>query len=273
MGVVSCVLRDAVVLALNISVCVRSVFLTVMKLILSICLFAVAAPLFAATPSVRDIVHRARATVGTESALSGLVTLQMSGGIEPSGSKLPRATLLIIARKPCSQRLEVRMDDLVETTILDGEAGCIVRTNLNDDARRSQMRTMAEKELQRVAFSTRQFFSFYGADFKSGERITYGGIEKRRGVRCHALVYSYPDGISTTRYFAVNDDTLVSTITDVGVESVEIGEQVVGGIKFPQKVEYYQDSEMLHTIVLTSVEVNKPLQSGIFTIPTGQPIK
>ena len=244
-----------------------------MKLILSICLVALAAPLFAATPSVRDIVQRARATVGTEAALSGLVTLQMSGGIEPSESKLASATLLIIARKPCSQRLEVKMGDLVETTILDGDAGCIIRTNLNDDARRSQMRSMADKELQRVAFSTRQFFSFFGADFKSGERITYEGIEQRRGVRCHKLAYSYPAGISTTRYFAVNDDTLVSTVTDVGVESVEIGEQVVGGIKFPQKVEYYQDSKMLHTIVLTNVEVNKPLQSGIFTIPTGQPTK
>jgi hypothetical protein len=244
-----------------------------MKLILSICLVAVAAPLFAATPSVRDIVQRARATVGTETALSGLVTLQMSGGIEPAKSKLASATLLIIARKPCSQRLEVKMGDIVETTILDGEAGCIVRTNLNDEARRSQMRTMADKELQRVAFSTRQFFSFYGADFKRGERITYEGIEQRRGVRCHKLLYSYPDGISTTRYFAVNDDTLVSTVTDLGVESVEIGTQVVGGIKFPQKVEYYQDSKMLHTIVLSSVEVNKPLQSGIFTIPTGQATK
>ena len=244
-----------------------------MKYLLSICLIALAAPLFAATPSVRDIVHRARATVGAESALNGLVTLQMSGGIEPANSELPRATILIISRKPCSQRLEVKVDDLVETTILQGESGCIIRSHLNDEARRSQMRTMTDEELKRVAFSTRQFFSFYGADFKSGERITYEGIEQRRGLRCHKLVYSYPEGISTTRYFAVNDDTLVSTVTDVGVESVEVGEQIVGGIKFPEKVEYYEGSEMLHTIVLTSVEVNKPLQSGIFTIPTGQSTK
>jgi hypothetical protein len=244
-----------------------------MKFLLSICLIAVAAPLFAAPPSIRDIVQRARATVGSESALSGLVTMQMSGGIERADAKLPSATLLIIARKPSSQRLEVKMNDLVETTILDGQAGCIVRTKLNDEARRSQMRMMTEQELQRVAFSTRQFFSFYAADFKSGERITYEGTEQRRGVSCHKLLYAYPDGISTTRYFAVNDDTLVSTVTDLGVESVEIGEQIVGGIKFPQKVEYYQGAKMLHTIVLTSVEVNKPLQSGIFTVPTGQATK
>jgi hypothetical protein len=219
---------------------------------------------------VHSIVERARATVGTESALNGLVTLQMNGWIEPSESKMPRAGILVIARKPCSQRLEVKVDDLVETTILEGDSGCIIRSNLNDPDNRSQIRVMADEELKRVAFSTRQFFSFYGADFKRGERVEYVGIEQRRGLRCHKLRYSYPDGISTTRYFAVNDDTLVSTVTDKGVESVEMGEQVIAGIKFPKRVEYYQDNKLLHTLVVRQVEVNKPLQRGIFTIPTGQ---
>lgn len=244
-----------------------------MKLLSSICLIALAAPLFAAGPKVRSIVERARATVGSEAALNGLVTLEMSGWIEPAESKMPSATILIISRKPCSQRLEVKVDDLVETTILAGDSGCIIRSNLSDADKRSQIRTMTDEELKRVAFSTRQFFSFYGADFKSGEQIKYEGIEQRRGLRCHKLLYSYPDGISTTRYFAINDDMLVSTITDKGVESVEIGEQIVEGIKFPKRVEYYQDQTMLHTVVLREIEVNKPLKRGIFTIPTGQKTK
>ena len=92
-------------------------------------------------------------------------------------------------------------------------------------------------------------------------------------MRCHKLLYSYPDGISTTRYFAVNDDMLVSTITDKGVESIEVGEQIIAGIKFPKRVEYYQGQKMLHTLVVRKVEVNKPLKRGIFTIPTGQKTK
>lgn len=244
-----------------------------MKLLFSICLIALATPLFAAGPKVRSIVERARATVGTEAALDGLVTLQMSGWIEPAESKMPSATLLIISRKPCSQRLVVTVDDLVETTILAGDSGCIIRSNLSDLDKRSQMRTMVEKELQRATFNTRQLFSFFEADFKRGERISYEGIEQRRGVRCHKLLYSYPDGISTTRYFAINDDTLVSTVTDKGVESVEIGERIVDGIKFPKRVEYYEGNKMLHTVVISKVEINKPLKAGIFTIPTGQKTK
>jgi outer membrane lipoprotein-sorting protein len=244
-----------------------------MKFLFSICLIALVSPLFAAGPKVRAIVERARATVGTEAVLDGLVTLRMSGWIEPAESKMPSATILIISRKPCSQRLEVKVDDMVETTILDGESGCIIRSNLSDQEKRSQMRTMLEEELKRAAFSTRQLFSFYSADFKSGERIQYKGIEQRRGVRCHTLLYSYPDGISTTRYFAVNDDILVSTVTDKGVESVEIGERIVDGIKFPKRVEYYEGNKMLHTVVISKVEVNKPLKASIFTIPTGQKTK
>ncbi len=241
-----------------------------MKLLSSICLIALAAPLFAASPKVNSIVKRARATVGTEAALNGLVTLQMNGWIEPAESKMPSATILIVSRKPCSQRLAVTVDDLVETTILAGDSGCIIRSNLSDEHQRSQIRTMTYEELKRTTFSTRQLFSFYSADFKSGERISYEGIDQRRGLRCHKLLYSYPDGISTTRYFAVNDDMLVSTVTDKGVESVEIGEQIVAGIKFPKRVEYYQDHKMLHTVVLRDIQVNKPLKRGIFTIPTGQ---
>lgn len=244
-----------------------------MKFLFCICLIALVSPLSAESPKVRMIIERARATVGTEAALNGLVTLSMTGWIEPAESKVPGGTLMIITRKPSSQRLEVKVDDMVETTILDGKSGCIIRSHLNDKEKRSQMRAMQGEEFKRAEFNTRQLFSFYAADFKNGETITYEGIEQRRGVRCHKLLYSYPDGISTTRYFAVNDDTLVSTVTDKGVESVEVGERIIGGIKFPKRVEYYEDNKMLHTVVISKVVINKPLPRGIFAIPTKQKTK
>ena len=240
------------------------------KFLLSLCLLVVVAPLCAATPSVQDIVQRARATVGDESALNGLQSLRMRGGLKPADPEAPTATLLIVAREPGSQRLELKRAGWVETTLLNGGQGCVIRTDLNDAARRSQMRGMTEAHRQRMTFSTRQLFNFYTADFKRGERITYAGIEARRGVSCHKLLYAYAQGRVTTRYFAVNDDTLVSTVTDDGVESVELGSQIVGGIKFPQQVEYYRDGNKLHTIVLTKIEVNPPLPPEIFKIPTAK---
>ncbi len=242
-----------------------------MKFQLSFLLIALVTPLLAETSSVHDVINRARATVGADADLDGLVTLNIQGALDPADSKMPPAALLIVARKPCSQRMEIRVDDIVETHLLNGGTGCIIRSNLQSGA--SQMRRLTPQELDRVAFSTRQFFSFYRPDFKNGERVTYAGIEQRRGIRCHKLVYAYPDGLSTTRYFSVNDDQLVSTITENKVESVGVGVQNIGGIRFPEAIEYFESGKKLHTILLSSIKINKPLQEGIFDIPEGQPKK
>ena len=233
-------------------------------ILLIICPVAV---LSAAESNAKYVIEKARATIGADAVLNDLVTLQMRGRIEPGESKLSSAKVSITARKPCSQRLEVTVDDLLETTILEGDSGCIIRSNLSEGARGSQFRMMTEKEVQRVAFNTRQLFGFYEADSKNGEIVIYNGIEQRRGLRCHKLLYSYPNDITTTRYFAVNDHKLVSMVTDKGVESVEIGELIVNGIKFPRRIEYYQKNRRLHTLILNEVEVNKPLRKGVFMIP------
>jgi hypothetical protein len=227
-----------------------------------------AAALSAQEVSETEIINRARATVGLESALDGLVTLQLIGQLEPADSEMPPATLLIIARKPLSQRLEIKIDDIVETTILDCGKGCIIRSNLNANA--SQMRDLIGPELDRVTFSTRQFFNFYRPDFKNGEKVSLQGTETHRGERCYKLLYEYPDGLKTIRYFSMLNDTLVSTVTENGVESVGIDLQSINGIKFPQKIEYYEGDRKLHTIILNEIKVNKPLPAGIFEIPQGE---
>jgi hypothetical protein len=219
----------------------------------------------AKAPSTSDVINRARATLGTEKALNGVVTLKMLGSLEPANPKVPAATVLIVARKPCSQRLEIRVDDMVETTILNNRKACIIRSNLKGDA--SQMRELTGPELERVHHSTRQFFNFYRPDFKNGERVTHQGIVTHREQRCHKILYEYPDGLKTIRFFSVEDDTLVATITENGVESVNRGVQRVKGIKYPQSIDYYEDGRMLHTIRFTEVQLNQPLTAGIFDVP------
>lgn len=234
-------------------------------------LFAV--PLIASDKQIEAIIQDARATVGEEAALEGLVTLKMSGRIEPADPKLPVARILLIARKPCSQRVEVNVDNLVETTLLDGSSGCIIRSNLESVDERSQIRRMTAEEIRRMTFNTRQLFSFYRGHPKQVESVSYEGIEPRRGMDCHKLVYSYPQGISITRYFSVDRKELVSTVTDKNVENVEVGTQTVAGIRFPKRIEYYVDDKLLHTLVLETIEVNKPLQVGVFTVPAVQETK
>ncbi len=230
------------------------------------CFFLVVSFL-SAEVSENDVIERARATLGASSALDGVVTLRIVGGLQPVDPEIPSATLLIIARKPNSQRMEIKVDDIVETTILNGDHGCIIRSNLNAGA--SQMRDLVGPELERVLYNTRQFFNFYRPDFRNGETVRLEGIETRQETRSYKLRYSYPGGLETIRYFSVEDDTLVSTITENGVESVGSGSQVVDGIQFPKQVDYFEGERKLHTIVLQEIEVNKPLTAGIFEIPEG----
>jgi hypothetical protein len=240
-----------------------------MKNLLQICLsLIVVSSLCAQDVSENEVIQRARATVGTDEALDNLITLQLICSLEPVDSEMPSATLVVIARKPLSQRLEIKVDDIVETTILDGDRGCIVRSNLTAGA--SQMRDLIGPELERVRYSTRQYFNYYRPDAKHGETVRLVGRESYRDQRCYKLVYEYPEGLQTIRYFSILDDALVSTISASGVESISVGSQTVAGIKFPQEIEYYEGGRKLHTIVVHEVKVNKPLTSGIFDIPHGE---
>lgn len=232
----------------------------------AIALFLAVSPL-SAEVRVEDIIERARATLGASSALDAVVTLRIVGSLQPVDPGIPPASLLIIARKPHSQRMEIQVDDIVETTILNGDQGCMIRSNLNADA--SRMRDLADPELERVLYSTRQFFNFYRPDYKNGETVRFVGIETRQKTRSYSLRYSYPGGLETTRYFSVEDASLVSTVTENGVESVGIGSQLVGGIQFPKQIDYFERGRKLHTIVLEEIQVNKPLTAGIFDIPEG----
>lgn len=213
-----------------------------------------------------DIINRARATVGTEESLESLVTLRLVGQLEPADPSVPEATLLIVARKPCSQRLEIRVNDMVETTIVDGKKGCIVRTNLAAEA--SKLRPLTDEELARVRHTTRQFFNFYRPDFKNGEKVHYEGVTSHRGEQVHKLRYVYPDGLETLRYFSVTEDRLIALVSSNGVESVYVGERTVSGIKYPERIEYYEGERKLHAIAFHEIEVNRPLAAGIFDIPS-----
>ena len=93
------------------------------------------------------------------------------------------------------------------------------------------------------------------------------GIVTHRDQRSHKIKYSYPDGLETIRFFSVEDDTLVASISESGVESVNQGAQFVKGIKFPESINYYEKGRMLHTIKVSEISVNDPLQAGIFEIP------
>lgn len=227
------------------------------------CLLSGILQLATATPSVSGIIERGRATIGPEAALDNLVTLKLEGRVEPARPGQPEGILRIILRRPNSYRSTVRIEGLAEHTIVRGNEGCMIRSN--PDLGESRMRALTGEEVNRIAVTTGNWFDPFSPG--PGGDVRYVGIEDRRGRRCHRLAYRYPGDIVVNRFFTVNDGSLVSTVNDLGVESVEIGRQMIGGIIFPEKVEYYENHEKLHTLIFTRIEVNRPLPSGVFAIP------
>jgi hypothetical protein len=224
--------------------------------------------LTAQTPTAGSIIERARKVMGPESALGNIVTLRIEGQVKPSDPKLMPAKVILTARKPCSQRLEIYVDDILETTILHGGEAVLIRSHEKEGL--SQMRVLSDSERQCLEQSTRNMFNFYSPDLKNGELARYDGISRYRGKMCDLITYTCPGKTKILRYFSRKEAKLVATIREVSGEQVEIveeGDLFVDGVRFPRAQLYFQDRRPLHRMEVDKVLVNSVLKEGIFDIP------
>ncbi|CAI8342989.1 MAG: Uncharacterised protein [Opitutia bacterium UBA7350] len=232
-------------------------------------LLAAVALLPAQTPTAGSVIERARQALGSESALVDMVTLRIEGQVKPNDSKLMPARIVLTARKPCSQRLEIYVDDMLETTILHGGQAIMIRSHTKEKSM-GNMRKLSEKERKCMEQSTRNLFNFYNPDYGKGELATYEGIARHRGEICDVITYTSPADIKTLRYFSRKEARLVATIREVSGEQIEIveeGELFVDGVRFPQAQLYFQGRQALHRLEVTKVTINEALEDGIFDIP------
>ena len=216
----------------------------------------------------QQVIERARAAISAESTLENIVTLIIEGEIEPIEDGLMSAQVRLIARKPCSQRLEVRMDDLLETTLLHGDNGSLIRTHITEGI--SRMRELTDAERSTIRHSTQNLFNFFRPALRDKEVVTYKGRVKRHNTLCDILVYNCEDGSSTVRYFSKENGDLISTIRKTPTTSLEIveeGEFYAEGVKFPARQFYYQDGKPLHRFEIKTIQINKALASGTFRMP------
>lgn len=131
-----------------------------MKWFVAICWLIPVLPLWSnVSMQSAEIIAGARAAVASEAAIESFVTLQIEGQIVPADAALPVAKVYIVARRPMSQRVEIHMDDLIETTILNGRQGCLLRSNSSDRTSR-HMRLLNPHELATITGSTREIFAF-----------------------------------------------------------------------------------------------------------------
>lgn len=212
-----------------------------------------------------QILQQARAAIGKEADLDRLSSLQLVGRLTPFGSDKPSARLVVIAQKPCYHRFELRYEHVVETTLCDGQRACILRAKLPDG--RPQMRWLDASQVEAINQSVHHLFHFYKPKVQSGENILYAGTTQRHQQNCHRIVYRYPDGKQTIRYFNCVSGRLVSVVDWNGREAEVLTWSQVQGVHYPKRVVFSKQGKALHTIDYMQIVANNHLDTGLFAMP------
>jgi hypothetical protein len=234
-----------------------------------------AGPLRADT--VAGWVAKARAYLGSESALNGVVSIHITGKLETTEGNpkthtpeaVPTVTRSadIIFQKPYRQLITLSDAKLIETHALDDYEGWLKRANALNPSQ-WQVALLDAGQVKRLRANTWENLNFFAGLEKAGGRVELGGEESVDGMACVKLAFIHAEKIVFTRYFDKTSGRLVKTVTEDGGEIREVGESFVGGIRFPRQVINKSSDGRVTTITFASVVLNEPVSAERFAVPT-----
>lgn len=209
-------------------------------------------------------IARARARLGTESALEGVTSIRYTGTLDTDGAN--QRSLDIIFQKPLQQRITLTGAELIEIIALDDYDGWRKRSDPKNPAQ-WELTLVDAAQIRRLRAQTWDNLNFFS------------GLEKMRGsvrlesdvtvddVPCVKLVFTYREDMVLSRYFERATARLVKTETETGTEIREEGEIFVNGIRFPRKVSNRDRDGHVTTMVFDQVFLNEPHAASEFAVP------
>lgn len=241
-------------------------------------LLAVAAGPLRAADSVEQVLAKARAYLGGDSALKAVQTIRYTGTlniVRPAPAPGDKAAAVensvnlpieIIFQKPFQQRITVTFPKVIEVTALDGYDAWLKRTNPGNPTQ-WQITLLDAGQVKRLRANTWENLSFFAGIEKKSGQVQPGGDATADGVACVKVSFFHAADIVFVRYFEKATGRLVKTETENGTEIREEGEMTVNGIRFPKKLINKMPDGTGTTIVLDRVELNVPLAAGEFAVP------
>ncbi|SDR77258.1 hypothetical protein [Opitutus sp. GAS368] len=243
---------------------------------------AVAALLGAVLPATAQTaeqwIARARARLGSESALQGVTSVHFVGTIEVTEkvpSETDKAVLVdrtvsramdVIFQKPMQQRFTFTSPELIEVLALDDYDAWQKRTNPKNPTQ-WQLTLLDATQTKRLRAQAWDNLNFLRGIEKLRGSVTVGGDATVDGLACVKLVFSYSDNIVLTRYYDKATARLVKTETEAGVEIREEGEMFVNGIRFARKVSNREKSGRIVTLNFEQVVLNETFPASDFAVP------
>lgn len=223
-------------------------------------------------------IAKARAAVGSESALMAISSVRFIGTVETI-QKIPskddpakmvetpiRLAIDISFQKPYRQRIVLRSDKTIETTALDGYDGWIRRAEIGRESQ-AQFTLLESSQIKQLRANTWENLSFYRGIEERAGRVDYQGEADVDGKSCVVLVFVHAPGISFTRYFDKATGLLIKTVTENSGEIREEGEIIVEGIRYPKALIIKSPDGQTTTIAFDSIKVNDPLPPVEFALP------
>lgn len=232
-----------------------------------------------ADPQTDAWITKARAALGSDSALDAVRTVHFTGTLETT-QQVPskadpkvltaeplRLGIDIVFQKPYQQRIVLRSDRVVETTALDGYDGWVRRA---DAAREDQwqLTLLDPEQIKRLRANTWENLAFYRGIEQRGGKVEFQGDATVDGKACVKLLFRHADNIHFTRYFDKATGLLVKTVTEAGGEIREEGETVIKGVRYPKKLINKTATGEVTTITFDSIRVNETIPAGDFAVPT-----
>lgn len=228
---------------------------------------------------VEDTIAKARARLGSESALQGVTAIHFIGTLEmadpqvaadgktPPGDHLEKMPAEIVFQKPFQHKMTVTRPKLIDVTTLDDYDGW-ARVTDREDAKKWKISLLNAEQIKQLRANTWENLNFFGGLEKRGGTIKVGDDVVVDGVDCVKLSFYHSDRIVFHRYFEKNSGRLVKTETSSGGEIREEGEIVVDGIRFPKVIINKSASGLSSRMTIEKIILNEKIPSAEFAVPS-----
>ncbi len=219
--------------------------------------------------ATEEIIALARSYLASDDRLEQVTTIKFRGVLELLSDGSAR-DVTILLKKPLMQRREVYGEHVTERTAINDFDGWIQLVN-NANPSDWSMNYLQTPEMKRLRANTVENLYFYeGIDRLRGEIVNEGKVRKD-GRDAYFLVFRYDEDIFFERYFDSETGELISTIVDDGSEMKEIGEFIVNGIKFPEKIVSLRNGDIINSFVFLDIQVNEEIDDAQFNPPQYKP--
>jgi hypothetical protein len=222
-----------------------------------------------------DIIAKARAYVGSESALNAVKSVHYSGTMtapNPADPTKPATVRIdIIFQAPYRQRTIRTTDTLTDTLALDTYDGWH-RVEDSKDPSRWRMQILPTDQVKRQRAIVRENLSFFRGLEQDGGQVLDLGSATLDGVACRKIAFIYSADVIFYRYFDAASGRLLLSETEGGNTIREEGEIRVNGVRFPKVIinssKSADGTEQTVTITFDTITVNETFPDSIFAMPS-----